>query len=189
MIESTVAAPTPAPAAASAGLSAGASAGIAVAAVATFLVAAGLLVARRKRIEKDDEYYATGAQALADADQNARDARELKGADEGDAAAGGAMLGASQANYCREQEHTSCADFCSSSLIHWKMSRQRPEETTSLRMQDRVDGLQVLVIQVTRPERDSLTTGEKAVVVLLWQQLVPQVLLLVNKTQNKRTYQ
>jgi hypothetical protein len=99
VIESTVAAPTSAPAAASAGLSAGASAGIAVAAVATFLVAAGLLVARRKRIEKGEEYNATGAQALADADQNARDARELKGADEGDAAAGGVMLGASHANY------------------------------------------------------------------------------------------
>ena len=100
VVESSVPTPTPAPAAASTGLSAGATAGIAVAAVATFLAAAGLLVARKKRLEKDDEYYAAGTQALADADQNARDARELKDGGEGDAAvAGGAMLGATQANY------------------------------------------------------------------------------------------
>jgi hypothetical protein len=100
VVEPSVPAPTPAPAAASSGLSAGATAGIAVAAVATFLAAAGLLVARKKRLEKDDEYYAAGTQALADADQNARDARELKDLGEGDAGVvGGAMLGATQADY------------------------------------------------------------------------------------------
>ena len=106
VVESTaVPAPTPAPAAAaSTGLSAGASAGIAIGAVAVFLAAAGLLVARKKRVEKDDEYYAAGAKALADADQNARDARELKGADEGGATVtSDAMLGATQANYVENE--------------------------------------------------------------------------------------
>ena len=104
MIESTVPTPTPAPVAASTGLGAGATAGIAVAAVATFLAAAGLLVARKKRVEKDNEYYAAGAQALADADQNARDARELKDAGEGDAAVtGGTTLSAIQANYGKNE--------------------------------------------------------------------------------------
>ena len=92
---STAVSPTSAPASAteSNGLSSGATAGIAIAAVAAFLAAAGLLVARKKRLEKDEVYYAAGTQALADADQNARDARELK--DEG----GSAMLGATQADY------------------------------------------------------------------------------------------
>lgn len=103
-IADSIAAPTPSPAPITDnGLSAGATAGIAIAAVATFLAAAGLLVARKKRLEKDDAYYAAGTHALADADQNARDARELK--DAGDAAAPGSMmLGATQADYGKKSK-------------------------------------------------------------------------------------
>jgi len=108
-VQSTVAgAPTPSPDGATtarSGLGPGATAGIAVAAVATFLAAAGLLVARKNRLEKDDEYYAAGTQALADADQNARDARELKDTgDDGDDIVVGAMLGATQADYGKKSK-------------------------------------------------------------------------------------
>lgn len=106
VVESTVPTPSPAPASASSGLSTAATAGIAVAAVATFIAAAGLLVARKKRLEKDEEYYAAGTQALADADQNARDARELKDLGEADvvAVAGAATLGATQADYGKKSK-------------------------------------------------------------------------------------
>jgi hypothetical protein len=53
-----------------------------------------------------------------------------------------------------------------------------------------VDGRRVPVIQVTIPETMiRLNYLEKRQLVLLWQQLVPQALLSVDKTRNKRTYQ
>jgi hypothetical protein len=52
-------------------------------------------VAREKLLEKDDQYYAADTRALADADQNARDARELQGGD-------ATMLGATQVNMAKE---------------------------------------------------------------------------------------
>jgi hypothetical protein len=104
VVESSISPPSPSPSPVTdSGLSAGATAGIAVAAVATFLAAAGLLVARKKRLEKDDAYYAAGTHALADADQNARDARELKAAED-TGAAPGSMLGATQADYGKKSK-------------------------------------------------------------------------------------
>lgn len=98
-VEANSVAPAPAPspsAAAPEGLSAGASIGIAIAAVVTVLAAAGLFVARKKRHEKDD-VYAAGTQALADSDQNARDAQDLKSRD-------ASTLGASQADYGKKSK-------------------------------------------------------------------------------------
>lgn len=78
------------------GLSSGGTAGIAIAAVATVLAAAGLLVARKRFHEKDDTYYAAGTQALADSDQVARDAADMKDGD--------TMLGATQADYGKKSK-------------------------------------------------------------------------------------
>jgi hypothetical protein len=91
--------PTPAPESSesSEGLSSGATAGIAIAAVATVLAAAGLLVARKRTQEKTDAYYAAGTQALADSDQVARDAADMKESDV-------VMLGATQADYGKKSK-------------------------------------------------------------------------------------
>jgi hypothetical protein len=88
--------PSPAPASAKEGLSVGGYTGIAVAALVCVFGAAGLWVARKRHQEKEDIYYAAGTQALADSDQNARDAAELKGGD--------AVLGASSPDYGKKSK-------------------------------------------------------------------------------------